>query len=169
VRRKGRSGGIRQVWLGRDAERVLYGYARSGIVMHVDGPPKPKPVFWVGTCKEDLRAFPAETRQVMGYALYVSQLGGKHPDAKPLKGFGGAGVLEVVEDYDGNTYRAVYTVKLAGAVYALHAFQKKSKKGSKTTQADIEKIKSRLKVAQSGHAERLAKLKEKEKPGEDKK
>jgi phage-related protein len=79
----------------------------------------------------------------------------------------GAEVLEVVEDHDGDAYRAIYTVKLAGAVYALHAFQKKSKKGSKTTQADIEKIKSRLKAAVSGHAERLAKLKEKEKPGED--
>lgn len=87
----------------------------------------------------------------MGFALYLAQRGGKHPDAKPLKGFGGAGVLEVVEDFDGNAYRAVYTVKLAGVVYALHAFQKKSKKGGKTAPADIEKVRTRLKMALELH------------------
>src|SRR5574342_403503 len=90
-------------------------------------PPSPKPLVWVGSCKEDLRAFPEEVRRVMGYALYLAQVGGKHPDAKPLRGFASAGVLEVVDDFDGDTYRAVYTVKLRGVVYALHAFQKKSK------------------------------------------
>jgi phage-related protein len=89
-----------------------------------------KPLFWVGSALKDLRAFPIAVRRQMGFALYLSQAGGKHVDARPLKGFGGAGVLEIVEDYDGETYRAVYTVKFAGAVYTLHAFQKKSKKGA---------------------------------------
>jgi phage-related protein len=115
----------------------------------------PKPLLWVGTSREDLKAFPEEVRQVMGYALFQAQLGGKHPDAKPLKGFGGAGVLEVVDDFDGDAFRAVYTVKLAGAVYVLHAFQKKSKKGIKTSKSDLEKVKARLKLAEEIHAERL--------------
>lgn len=116
----------------------------------------PKPLLWVGTTLEDLKEFPDEVKQGMGYALHIAQLGQKHPDAKPLKGFGGAGVLEVVEDNDGNTYRAVYTVKLAGYVYALHAFQKKSRKGIKTSAADLEKVKVRLKIAEEDHATRLA-------------
>jgi len=90
-------------------------------------------------------------RRIIGYALYLAQLGQKHIDSKPLKGFGGAGVLEVVEDFDGNAYRAVYTVKLAGVVYVLHAFQKKSKKGSKTPQTEIEKVRARLKLAEELH------------------
>jgi phage-related protein len=113
-----------------------------------------KPVIWVATSREDLRAFPDEVQRSMGYALYVAQVGRKHPDAKPLKGFGGAGVLEVVEDFDGNAYRAVYAVKLAGAVYALHAFQKKSTKGSKTSPADIEKVRARYRLAVEIHATR---------------
>ena len=88
----------------------------------------------------------------MGYALYLAQAGGKHPDAKPLRGFGGAGVLEVVDDFDGDTYRAVYTVKLHGVVYALHAFQKKSKKGKKTPRQDLEVVKRRLRRAEEIHA-----------------
>ena len=116
----------------------------------------PKPLLWVGTSREDLKAFPEEVRQVMGYALFLAQLGGKHPDAKPLKGFGGAGVLEVVDDFDGDAFRAVYTVKLAGAVYVLHAFQKKSKRGIKTSKSDLEKVKARLKLAEEIHAERMA-------------
>jgi phage-related protein len=95
-------------------------------------PPGPKPVFWVASSKKDLRKFPRGVRRTVGQALFDAQTGGKHPDAKPLKGFKGAGVLEVVEDDDGNTYRAVYTVKFAGVVYVLHAFQKKSKSGIKT-------------------------------------
>ncbi len=75
----------------------------------------------------------------------------KHLDAKPLKGFGGAGVLEVVDDFDGNAFRAIYTVKLAGVIYVLHAFQKKSKKGVKTSPADIDKVKVRLKHAMEIH------------------
>lgn len=84
----------------------------------------------------------------MGYALYLAQAGEKHADAKPLRGFGGASVLEVVEHHDGNTYRAVYTVRFAGAIYVLHAFQKKSRKGRQTPQQDIELIKNRLRQAE---------------------
>ena len=113
----------------------------------------PKSLVWIGSCKEDLRSFPEEVRLVMGYALYLAQVGDKHPDAKPLRGFGGAGVLEVVDDFDGDTYRAVYTVKLKGIVYALHAFQKKSKKGKKTPQQDLELVRRRLRYAEEIHAE----------------
>ena len=92
-----------------------------------DTEPQEKPVEWVGSSRRDLKRFPKAVRTVFGQALFDAQRGQKHPDAKPLKGFGGAGVLEVVEDDDGNTYRAVYTVRFAGIVYVLHAFQKKSK------------------------------------------
>lgn len=121
-----------------------------------------KPLVWVATSREDLREFPDEVRRSMGYALYLAQVGKKHADAKPLKGFGGAGVLEVVEDFDGNAYRAVYTVKLAGVVYALHAFQKKSRRGVKTPPADIEKVKARLRLAAEIHAQREASAEESE-------
>ena len=84
----------------------------------------------------------------MGYALYLAQQGEKHEDAKPLKGFGGAKILEVVEDYQSDTYRCVYTVKLESAVYVLHSFQKKSKKGISTPKPDIDLIKRRLKDAE---------------------
>lgn len=84
----------------------------------------------------------------MGFALYQAQKGGKHVAAKPLKGFGGTGVLEIVDNHEGNTFRAVYTVKFAGAVYVLDAFQKKSKKGVKTPKGDIDRIKKRLKAAE---------------------
>ena len=117
-------------------------------------PPSPKPLIWVGTSKEDLKTFPEEVRHVMGYALYLAQVGGKHPDAKPLRGFGGAGVLEIVDDFDGDTYRAVYTVKLRGVVYALHAFQKKSRKGIKTAPHDLELVRRRLRQAEEVHARR---------------
>jgi phage-related protein len=112
-----------------------------------------KPLFWIGSALKDLRAFPLAVRRHMGFALYLSQAGRKHVDAKPLKGFGGAGVLEIVEDHDGDTYRAVYTVKFAGAVYALHAFQKKSKKGVQTPRQHIALIKERLKRAEDHHRE----------------
>jgi phage-related protein len=120
-------------------------------------PRAPKPVFWVASSRKDVKKFPKGVRQVVGQALFDAQTGGKHPSAKPLKGFGGAGVLEVVEDDNGKTYRTVYTVKFAGAVYVLHAFQKKSKKGVKTPQEEIEKVKARLKEAAEHHAERIKK------------
>jgi phage-related protein len=111
-----------------------------------------KPVFWVASSRKDLRAFPKAVRLTFGQALYDAQTGGKHPGAKPLKGFGGAGVLEVVEDDDGSTYRAVYTVKFAGVVYVLHSFQKKSKAGVKTPAAELARIRTRLKEAEKHHA-----------------
>jgi phage-related protein len=116
-------------------------------------PGQPKPVFWVASSRRDLKKFPKGVRQTIGQALFDAQTGSKHPDAKPLKGFGGAGVLEVVEHDDGNTYRAVYTVKFAGVVYVLHAFQKKSKRGIKTPAEEIAKVKARLKEAEKHYAE----------------
>jgi phage-related protein len=116
-------------------------------------PRGPKPVFWVASSRKDLKKFPKGVRQTVGQALFDAQTGGKHPDAKPLKGFHGAGVLEVVGDDNGNTYRAVYTVKFAGVVYVLHAFQKKSKSGAKTPAEEIEKAKARLKEAEKHYAE----------------
>jgi phage-related protein len=108
----------------------------------------PKPLVWIGSSRKDLKAFPEEVQDVFGYALHVAQMGGKHPDAKPLKGFGGAGVLEIVDDHQGDAYRAVYTVKLREIVYVLHAFQKKSTIGIATRKEDIELIKQRLRQAQ---------------------
>jgi len=116
--------------------------------------PTPKPLVWVGSSRGDLKSFPEEVRLVMGYALYLAQVGGRHPDAKPLRGFGGAGVLEVVDDFDGDTYRAVYTVKLRGVVYALQAFQKKSRKGIRTPQHEMDLVKRRLRQVEEIHARR---------------
>jgi phage-related protein len=118
-----------------------------------DAQPKEKPLEWVGSSRRDLKRFPKPVRIVFGQALFDAQRGHKHPDAKPLKGFGGAGVLEVVEDDDGSTYRAVYTVKFAGIVYVLHAFQKKSKSGSKTPAEEIDKVRRRLKDAEKHYAQ----------------
>src|SRR5439155_8530418 len=98
--------------------------------------PSLKPVTWVGSSLKDLRAFPASVQDFVGYALYVAQRGGKHQDAKVLTGVGGAGVLEVITDYRGDTFRAVYTLKYAGTIYVLHAFQKKSKIGQETPRRD---------------------------------
>ncbi len=111
-----------------------------------------KTVVWVGSTKDDLIAFPQQVVGAIGYALYEAQIGNKHPSAKPLRGFGGAGVLEVIEDHDGNTYRAVYTVRLAGRIYVLHVFQKKSKSGISTPKAEIEVLKARLRRAEEHHA-----------------
>ncbi|WP_218191591.1 type II toxin-antitoxin system RelE/ParE family toxin [Pseudomonas sp. C9] len=97
---------------------------------------------------------PADVQDVFGHALDLAERGLKHPEVKPLKGFGGAGVLEVVEDFDTNTYRAVYTVRFDNAVYVLHCFQKKSTSGVKTAQRDIELIRTRLQAAQE-HCKRI--------------
>ena len=112
-----------------------------------------RPLEWVGSSKDDLMGFPDDVQDHIGFALYQAQLGGKHVAAKPLKGFKGAGVLEVVEDHEGNTYRAVYTVRFSRAVYVLHAFQKKSKKGAKTPKQHIEVVNARLKAAAAHYAE----------------
>jgi len=111
-------------------------------------------IVWVGVSLDDLREFPKETQRAIGYTLYQAQLGEKSPNVKPLKGFGGAGVLEVVDDFDGDTYRTVYTVRLRTAVYVLHAFQKKSKHGIATSRRDIDLIKVRLARAEQLEAER---------------
>ena len=111
-----------------------------------------KPVVWIGSSRADLASFPEDVKDAMGYALYIAQRGGKHADAKPLRGFGGAGVLEIIEDHASDTYRAVYTVRLAPRVYVLHAFQKKSKAGVQTPKRELDLIRSRLKRAEEEHA-----------------
>ena len=115
------------------------------------GNDQPKPVHWVGSSKEDLRKFPDEVRWRVGGALWDAQLARKAPYVKPLRGFGGASVLEIVDDFDGNTFRAVYTVRFAGAVYVLHAFQKKSKHGIATPKAELDLIEQRLKRAKEDY------------------
>ena len=107
-----------------------------------------KHVLWVGSSKKDLMAMPDEVKSAFGFALYLAQQGKKHQNAKPLKGFSGAGVLEVVEDCLGDTFRAVYTVKIAESIYVLHCFQKKSKRGIETPKQEIDLIRDRLKMAQ---------------------
>lgn len=102
----------------------------------------------MGDSLDNLKSFPEEVKDVIGHALRQAQRGMKHPSAKPLKGFGGAGVLEVVESYDGNAYRAVYTVRIGDKIYVLHSFQKKSKTGIKTPQKEIDLIKARLRWAE---------------------
>ena len=110
-------------------------------------PLRRKPLDFIGSSRDDLRAFPKEVRTVMGVALNSAQLGGKHPAAKPLRGFHGAGVLEIVDDFDGDTYRAIYTVKFEDIVYVLHAF-KKSKKGIETPKSALDLVKARYKFAE---------------------
>lgn len=109
------------------------------------------PVYWLGSSKKDLLAFPKQVVADFGYALGVAQLGGKHPDAKPWKGEG-PGVFEVVERADGDAFRLIYTVQFAEAIYVLHAFQKKSPKGVATDRRDIELVQQRLKLARQDHA-----------------
>ncbi len=116
-------------------------------------------VAWVGSAKEELMTFPDDVQDVMGFALYRAQIGQRHANAKPLKGFGGAGVLEIVDDFDGDTYRCVYTVRLHAAVYVLHAFQKKSTRGSATPKREIELVRARLAQAERMDAQRIAALK----------
>jgi phage-related protein len=113
-----------------------------------------KAVVWVGPTRKELRAFPRPVQRAFGLALYAAQIGETAPDAKPLKGFGGAGVLEIVEDHRGDTYRAVYTVRFATRIYVLHVFQKKSKRGIATPQKDIELVRARLRWAEQIHSGR---------------
>lgn len=109
------------------------------------------PLEFVGSSKKDLSAFPDSVKLCIGFAPRIAQKGGKHPDAKPLREFVGSGVVEIVSDYDGDTFRAVYTVRLKGVVYVLHVFQKKSHKGIKTPKHELDKIKSRLQAAEALH------------------
>ncbi|OSZ75488.1 type II toxin-antitoxin system RelE/ParE family toxin [Hydrogenophaga sp. IBVHS1] len=106
-----------------------------------------KPIKWVSSAKRDLDAMPEDVKDVFGHAIDLAQAGGKHRDAKAMTGFGSAGVLEVVEGHQGDTFRAVYTVKFAGWVYVLHCFQKKSKSGIATPKPDMDLINNRLKAA----------------------
>jgi len=110
--------------------------------------PEPKPCIFVGSSLKDLKRFPAKVQNRIGYALNQVQEGDEPLAAKALKGFGGRTVLELIDDFDSDTYRAVYTVRFAGAVYVLHAFQKKAKKGTATPRQDLELIKSRLRDAE---------------------
>jgi phage-related protein len=110
-----------------------------------------KPLRWIGSSQDDLRGFPGPVRSEIGYALYFAQIGDKHPNTKPLKGFAGASVLEIVEDHDGDTYRAVYTVRFQEAVYVLHVFQKKSKRGIATPAKELALVQRRLALAEARH------------------
>jgi phage-related protein len=109
---------------------------------------------FVGSSVDDLRSFPEDVKDVVGYALWLAQEGQKHPDTKPLKGFSGAGVLEIVDAYRGDAYRVIYTTTFGDIVYVLHAFKKKSTSGIATPKQHIDVIKRRLKDATAIHAER---------------
>jgi len=112
-----------------------------------------KPVEWVGSSRKDIQDLPRRVRKQFGLALLAAQVGDRSPKAKPLSGFGGASVIEVVENYDTDTYRAIYTVRFQEAVYVLHVFQKKSRQGIQTPQKEMELVRSRLKQAEAMHAD----------------
>jgi len=114
----------------------------------------PKHLRWVGSSLKDLKSFPPEVRSVVGYALYAAQNGNIDPAAKPMKGFGGASVIEIIAPFAGDTWRAIYTVRFPGAVYVLHAFQKKSKSGASTPKKEINLIHQRLAAAQRDYESR---------------
>jgi phage-related protein len=113
---------------------------------------EPKPLFFVGSTRDDLRSLPEDVKDLFGYALYLAQMGEMHVRSKPLRGFGGADLLEVVDWDEGGTYRTVYTVRLAGAVYVLHVFQKKSRRGIATPRQEIDLVRARLRQAEEHHA-----------------
>jgi phage-related protein len=113
-----------------------------------------KELVWMGSSRDDLKQFPEPVRYVMGTALRAAQRGGKHPSAKPLVGFGGAGVLEIVDDDDGDTYRAVYTVRMEDVDNVLHAFTKKSKQGRATPRHEMDLVRRRLRAAEALHERR---------------
>lgn len=119
-----------------------------------------RPLLWVASSRRDYRDFPVRVQETLGFELFLAQTGQHPPSAKPLKGLGG-GVLELIEDFDGDTYRAVYTVRFREAVYVLHAFKKKSKSGIATPKGDIERIERRLKDATRDHGERYGQEKKK--------
>lgn len=113
-----------------------------------------KPVRWVGSSRRDLKSFPRPVQREIGQALYAAQCGEEYPSVKSLKGFGGRTVLEIIAPYEGDAFRAVYTVRFGDAIYVLHAFQKKSKTGIATPQKEIELVKQRLNAAERDHRER---------------
>ena len=112
----------------------------------------PRRLVWIASSRRDMRALPKSLRRSFGLVLFAAQTGEMPPTAKPLKGFGGTGVLELIEDDAAGTYRAIYTVRYLTAIYVLHVFQKKSKRGRQTPQQDIDLIKARLKRAEEIHA-----------------
>ena len=114
-----------------------------------------RPLFWVGSSKRDYRDFPTDVQLNFGFELYLAQTGQHPPSAKPLKGLG-SGTVELIDDFEGDTYRAVYTVRFHEAVYVLHAFKKKSKRGRETPKRDVELIKRRLRDAAFDYAARFA-------------
>lgn len=116
--------------------------------------PSERPVIWVGSSRRDVREFPREIRRDIGQSLYAAQQGEIDPSAKPLRGFGGGSVIEIVASHRGDTWRAVYTVRFSDAVYVLHAFQKKSKSGIGTPKREMELIRQRLSEAEQLHRER---------------
>lgn len=113
-----------------------------------------RPLVWLGSSRKDLRAFPREVRRDIGSALFAAQQGETDPAAKPIKGFGGGSVVEIISDSQGDTWRAVYTIRFAEAIYVLHAFQKKSKRGIATPKLELDLIKRRLAEAERLHRER---------------
>jgi phage-related protein len=113
-----------------------------------------RPVRWVGSSRRDLKSFPKQVQRDVGQALYAAQCGEEYPTVKALKGYGGRGVLEIVAGYEGDAYRAVYTVNFKDAIYVLHAFRKKSKRGIATPQMDLDLIQRRLAAAERDHRER---------------
>jgi phage-related protein len=120
----------------------------------VDEKPAPRPILWIASSKRDLKTFPEQVQHEVGHALWVAQIGQKHPNAKVLKGFGDASVLEIVDDWEGSTFRAVYTVRFGEIVYVLHAFRKKSRRGAQTPKRDIDLIKKRLQDARCDYEAR---------------
>ncbi len=117
-------------------------------------PPPHDPLVWVGRSLKELRALPEDVRRAVGFALRFAQAGVRADNVKSLKGFKGAGVLEVVESFDGDAYRAVYTVRFSGFVYVLHCFQKKSKSGIATPKQTLDLIQQRLRLAEQMHTAR---------------
>ena len=127
-----------------DIQQYVYCYRRSAL----------KPVRWVGSSRRDLKTFPRPVQRDVGQALYAAQCGEEYPSVKALKGFGGRAVLEIVAPHEGGTWRTVYTVRFQDAVYVLHAFQKKSKRGIATPQKELDLVKQRLSAAEQDYTER---------------
>lgn len=120
----------------------------------MEEPHRLKPVVWIGSSRKNVKSFPDDVQRAIGFALYKAQMGGKALSAKPLSGFCSARVLEIVEDFGSDTFRAVYTVKFGECVYVLHAFQKKSKRGNATPKPDLDLIRTRLKTAEDNYNRR---------------
>ena len=119
----------------------------------MEEPHRLKPIIWIGSSRKDLKSFPDEVMDFVGHALYQAQIGRRLFRAKPLLGYGG-GVIEIIKDYNTDTYRAVYTLKFEDVIYVLHAFQKKSKHGIATPKSHVDLIKARLKLAEKDYRQR---------------